>query len=847
MAGDNRLFQEALKRGSAHAWNEQWAEAAEEYRRALAEFPEDVSARTYLAMALYKSGANREALDLYQALWESQPANVTMLQRVAELQEAVGDKAAAALSFGRLADAYARKRAHKEAFKAWHKVVQLSPSNPVLWNSLIQMALQVGTVKEVLPGYLDLARDLAIQSKFQDAIQIAERARTLDPENPLVAPMLAAIRKGIEYSLRAASFGEEVYPEDLAIYIPTVATLRSRVLGEVDSTPPPEPAHAWPDMPPRPDLVQTPTTELEIEALAPDQAAPTGADSAIPSPPRAIPEAPAAEPEPRVPAEPESVSTPPDVEVPRAEFEATPVFEEASELAAVAEPARELPTAEEFAEAEPQAWTTPEEEPTHEAPDEVEPVGEEPAAEQLVAGPYVEGAGPGEEAIPEPEAEEEEAVLEGQAAETAPSEPENEPFPAPEAEGELSPAAEPEEGEIRSWQDLMRRVEAAKEAGRLQEAISLYELAIATSGAVTQYLVELAELHEQLGQQEDAARVFGEALALTPDLPRALLGLSRLDLSARKLDSAESLARRALEASVPDHPEAEAQAVGLLLDILRERAAYGDLGGVAEGLARLRPLVVLDRLSPSTAERAMAMPRELLGQCVADHLEEISSLPRPYREEMVSALVRTEKLINEGKLRSAADEVYQIVSSHPDFLPAQSVLGTILVAQGRPREAIERANRLVDAYRLRGEEDRALEVQRWASEIESIVERNEREAASPPRIADGIVDAYTDEPEDTSEVTIANVSANGVEESSVATAKDLLLELAESEFAAGNPHGAAGLVRSALEDDRISADPATRAALLRVLQMTSDSDDGIHEALVEVLRTLGLPQDLADR
>jgi hypothetical protein len=54
-----------------------------------------------------------------------------------------------------------------------------------------------------------------------------------------------------------------------------------------------------------------------------------------------------------------------------------------------------------------------------------------------------------------------------------------------------------------------------------------------------------------------------------------------------------------------------------------------------------------------------------------------------------------------------------VLATHPEFLPAQSLLGRVLVAQGRIDEARSRAERLVRLYELRGEETRALGVLWW--------------------------------------------------------------------------------------------------------------------------------------
>ncbi|HEX9017356.1 MAG TPA: hypothetical protein VF960_15295, partial [Chloroflexota bacterium] len=86
----------------------------------------------------------------------------------------------------------------------------------------------------------------------------------------------------------------------------------------------------------------------------------------------------------------------------------------------------------------------------------------------------------------------------------------------------------------------------------------------------------------------------------------------------------------------------------------------------------------------------------------------------------------------------------------------------------------------------------------------------------------------------------------GLEIPSDVMARDALLRLAESKFGFGDAKGAAQFIRSALNDERISTDMATRVALLRVLQITSPDEEGLRDALVEILSTLGLPEEFAD-
>jgi len=214
--GESTLFQEALKRGSAHAWCGRWEQAVQEYRLALRESPKDPSAKTYLAMALFKSGQFGEALDLYQELWKGQPSNLAILQRLAEVQDALGDSASALANYRLVAESSARRRQPAESLRGWRKASELNPSDPALWDSLMEAAALVGALADYMPGYLRLAREIAMGGRFQDAIQVVERAQKLDPGNPAVPALLSAIRKVQEFSRLAAAAGETVPEETLA-------------------------------------------------------------------------------------------------------------------------------------------------------------------------------------------------------------------------------------------------------------------------------------------------------------------------------------------------------------------------------------------------------------------------------------------------------------------------------------------------------------------------------------------------------------------------------------------------------------------------------------------------------
>lgn len=86
----------------------------------------------------------------------------------------------------------------------------------------------------------------------------------------------------------------------------------------------------------------------------------------------------------------------------------------------------------------------------------------------------------------------------------------------------------------------------------------------------------------------------------------------------------------------------------------------------------------------------------------------------------------------------------------------------------------------------------------------------------------------------------------GTDTAAGAAGLDALLRLAESRYAFGDAKGAAILLRSALQDERIASDLATKVAMLRVLQLLVPSDDELQATLRGILDKLGLPGELVD-
>ena len=84
MARNQLLFDEAMQRANNLAWDARWQEAAREYERALAEFPDDLMAHLNLGMALLELDRLPDALTHYQHASTLAPDDPLPLQKVAQ-------------------------------------------------------------------------------------------------------------------------------------------------------------------------------------------------------------------------------------------------------------------------------------------------------------------------------------------------------------------------------------------------------------------------------------------------------------------------------------------------------------------------------------------------------------------------------------------------------------------------------------------------------------------------------------------------------------------------------------------------------------------------------------------
>jgi tetratricopeptide (TPR) repeat protein len=111
-------------------WESQWTEAAKEYQRALAEFPDDTGARGGLGFCYMQTKQWRQALDEYEQVLKQEPSNIIPLSKTAELYVILDRREDGYKAYLHLADLYSQAGQGPRAEAMWQKAAQLSATAP---------------------------------------------------------------------------------------------------------------------------------------------------------------------------------------------------------------------------------------------------------------------------------------------------------------------------------------------------------------------------------------------------------------------------------------------------------------------------------------------------------------------------------------------------------------------------------------------------------------------------------------------------------------------------------------------------------------------------------------------
>jgi tetratricopeptide (TPR) repeat protein len=246
------------------------------------------------------------------------------------------------------------------------------------------------------------------------------------------------------------------------------------------------------------------------------------------------------------------------------------------------------------------------------------------------------------------------------------------------------------------------------------------------------------------GQQETAAEELAQALLAGFEHPALYFSLGMLRVEGGRADNAISHLQHAVK-----HLEFGLAARLLLgrnlrsLGRLNEAATeYLEALKLADGqLVAADQVDALHQLYEPLIEAQMGESDEESNQRLCDNIDEMlmrsdwrehlqksreelpksdGEVPLPLAEilieaqsgQVLGAMSRVHELARQGFMRSAMDEAFQAITYAPTYLPLHSLIGDLLIQEGRTDDAIAKFSMVAESYGVRGEANQSTVVLR---------------------------------------------------------------------------------------------------------------------------------------
>ncbi|MBV9688594.1 MAG: tetratricopeptide repeat protein [Ktedonobacteraceae bacterium] len=196
MPGDRQAFSAAINAADRYHWDSQWQEAATEYQRALAEFPDDVAARSGLGFCYVQTKQWQQALNEYEYALKRDPDNVIALSKTAELYGILNRRLDAYQAYLHLAGLYSQAGQGARAEATWQKAVQLSPGNPEPHERLARYYFQKKDITMMIQERLQAAQGYLLRNDSGQARVQCEEVLRVDANNVQAQQLLERIVGG---------------------------------------------------------------------------------------------------------------------------------------------------------------------------------------------------------------------------------------------------------------------------------------------------------------------------------------------------------------------------------------------------------------------------------------------------------------------------------------------------------------------------------------------------------------------------------------------------------------------------------------------------------------------------
>lgn len=185
-----------MNAGHSAAWDQQWERAAQAYRQALLEAPDNPGALNSLGLALYELQEYPQALQAYLRAAQIAAQDPVPMEKIGLIQERQGNLREAIQAFLQAAELFARQREVEKAVENWVRVVQLAPDHLQAHSRLALIYEKTGQTQQAATEYLAVASILQNSGNPQKAEEMLTHGLQIEPASAELRQALNIVKSG---------------------------------------------------------------------------------------------------------------------------------------------------------------------------------------------------------------------------------------------------------------------------------------------------------------------------------------------------------------------------------------------------------------------------------------------------------------------------------------------------------------------------------------------------------------------------------------------------------------------------------------------------------------------------
>ncbi len=183
MSGDLQAFHTAMNQGHSAAWDQKWSDAANFYRQALEEYPNDPMALLSLGLSFLEMEDYEGALAQYQKVSSISPNDPVPYEKMTKIYENMGRTREAVKTGMQAAELQLKARDVDKSIESWVNVISNDPENLNARTRLAMIFDKMGKKQEAAREYLAAAALMQAEGDPGKAIQAVRYCLQIAPDS----------------------------------------------------------------------------------------------------------------------------------------------------------------------------------------------------------------------------------------------------------------------------------------------------------------------------------------------------------------------------------------------------------------------------------------------------------------------------------------------------------------------------------------------------------------------------------------------------------------------------------------------------------------------------------------